>query len=90
MSQASGVSSITGDSGLLVDCRECKEPIILDNVKEYTACTLPNGSVHFACHFVCLGLYPNGASERRVIKSCTKCPSTALPKSAGIKVIIRM
>ena len=74
VSQASDVSSNSGASGLIVDCRECKEPIVLDNVKEYTACTLPSGSVHFACHFVCLGLYPKGASERRVIKSSTKCP----------------
>ena len=55
VSQASDVSSNSGASGLIVDCRECKEPIVLDNVKEYTACTLPSGSVHFACHFVCLG-----------------------------------
>ena len=76
LSQASKESSegIISDSEVSVDCRLCKEPIIVDHVEEFTACTKPCGDVHFAAHFICLGLYPRGASDCRSIKSVTRCP----------------
>ena len=74
LSQASKVSSQGSTSEVSVDCRLCREPIIVDNVEEFTACTKPGGSVHFAAHFECMGLYPKGASDRRSIKSVTRCP----------------
>jgi len=73
LSQAS-CEGITSDSEVSVDCRLCREPILVDHVEKFAACTKPSGDVHFAAHFVCMGLYPKGASDRRSIKSVTRCP----------------
>ena len=72
LSQGSKVSA--ADEEVMVDCRVCREPILIDSVHEFTACTEPSGEAHFAAHFVCLGLYPTTSQERKVIKTCTKCP----------------
>ena len=74
LSQTSTVSVTTSETESTIECRLCRESINLDEVEEYTACTKPSGTAHFAAHFVCLGLYPRGVGDRRPIKSVTRCP----------------
>ena len=74
-SRVSHASSVgNSENEVFVDCRVCKEPIVLDCVQEYIACTEPNGNAHFAAHFVCLGFYPKGSSHRKSIRATYRCP----------------
>jgi hypothetical protein len=57
-----------------VDCRVCKEPIFLDCVQDYFACTQPSGRAHYPAHFVCLGFYTRGPIERKSIRASYRCP----------------
>ena len=65
---------VPSDSEVSIECRICKDHIEIDSVQEYTACTEPNGNPHFASHFVCIGLFPKFARDRKCIRSATKCP----------------
>ena len=67
-------STESTDRDVSVDCRICKESVMIDDVKEYTACTEPSGEAHFVSHYVCLGLYPKTKKQRQVIKTATRCP----------------
>ena len=73
-SKASSEVLQDSETEVFVNCRVCTEPILVDNVREYTACTVPIGNAHFAAHFVCLGLHPKDSTERMTIKAATKCP----------------
>ena len=73
-SRAPSVGTVNSENEVFVDCRVCKEPIVLDCVQEYIACTEPNGNVHFAAHFVCLGFYPKGSSQRKSVRATYRCP----------------
>ena len=76
LSQGSSQASSRGekDAEISIDCRVCKEPILLDNVSELIACTLPSGIAHYGSHFECLGFYPNGSRDRESIRSTYRCP----------------
>ena len=73
-SRLSQRSAESTDTEMSVPCRICKETIMIDDVKEYTACTKPSGEAHFVSHYVCLGLYPKTKNQRQVIKTATRCP----------------
>jgi len=62
------------DTDATTDCRVCKEPIFLDCVQDFIACTQPSGSVHFSAHFVCLGFYTQSAVERKALRASYRCP----------------
>ena len=72
MSQASSLGD--KDAEMSIDCRICREPILLDNVTELIACTIPSGIAHFGSHFECLGFYPKASRDRESIRGTYRCP----------------
>ena len=62
------------ESSIHTDCRLCSDPICLDSVEKYISCTKPDGTVHYAANFSCLGLYPFNSVDRKLLRSKYCCP----------------